>query len=121
MPYGTWFPGQVAAPGVKVFNENVIVNGWVQTQKGISTVNLPTITTPGTIASGGTIFNTTGYDVMVYASATSGIGTAVTIAGKLITSGTVGANNLASYYLSNGASIAGLTYSGTLTWTWVPV
>jgi len=117
---GTWFPGQVAVGG-RVFNNNVIINGQAILQKGITSYP-PSVTTPGTVASAGTVYNTTGYDCMVYASATTGIGKVVTAQGTLSTGNTVSASNALAggFYVPANAYIS-VTYAGTLTWFWAAV
>jgi hypothetical protein len=119
VPGGTWSPG-LAALGNRVYNSNLIVNGWIQAQKGIATFPpIPQVTTPGTVASGGTVYNSTGYDCMVYAKASTGIGTVVvgtvTITSTLSASGLVG-----SLYVPYGQPVI-LSYTGTLTWSWFAV
>jgi len=113
---GTWFPGQVAA-GARVFNNPVVVNGVTTMQKGFASYP-PVVATPGTIASGGTAYNTTGYDVMVYLSAsTSGT---ITVAGSALTALGTRTTTPAQVYLASGQSIS-FAYTGTLTWNWIAV
>jgi hypothetical protein len=109
----TMLTGAVTAPGG--FN-----SGTVSTFGGLATVP-PAVTTAGTVVSAGTVSNTTGYDVNVYASATSGIAKTVYpgIAGGTVP-GTIAPGATADYYLANGQSIA-VTYNGTLTWEWLAI
>jgi hypothetical protein len=117
---GTWFPGQVAVGG-RVFNNNVIINGQTILQKGLASYP-PSVTTPGTVASAGTVYNTTGYDCMVYASATTSISKVVTSAGTLSTgSGASGANLMIGGMYVPANQWISLTYTGTLTWFWAAV
>jgi hypothetical protein len=116
-----WAPGQ-AAVGFKAFNEPVIVNGVLQIQKGTYSFP-PPVTAPGTIASAGTVVNSSGVDCLVYASATTGISAAKIlsyngpVASTLSVAGTTPALNTATYYVPGPGAIA-LTYTGTLTWVW---
>jgi hypothetical protein len=136
VPAGTWYPGQ-AWPGYRVFNEPVVFaqpatfqgttpatfQGGITSpavatlSKGIASAG-PLVTSPGTVATGGTVSNATGYDVMVYASATTGISSAKI--GTAVVAGSVGAGFTASYYLYSGNTIT-LSYTGTLTWNWLAV
>lgn len=118
MPGGTWSPGQ-AALGNRVENNNQIVNGWLQAQKGLATFPpSQAVTTPGTVASGGTYTNTTGYDVMAYISATTSLGT-VTVGTQVIFTAAPGSATM-SVYLWYGSSII-IQYTGTLTMHWLAV
>lgn len=108
-----WYPGQVAV-GQKVFADPVLMARGFASQP-------PVVTTPGTATSGGTVTNSTGFDVMVYA-ATSGIGgtiSSVSINGGTITAigGSVAAG---AYYLPAGQTIS-ITATGTLAWKWLAV
>ena len=119
-----WFPGQ-AAVGQKVnavpeiFTQPVVFQGGIATQ--VSGASLPVITAPGTIASAGTVTNSTGFDAMVYASATSGIPKVVFpgIAAGTI-SGTAAPGQTVPIYWPNNQGVA-VTYNGTLTWTWLAI
>lgn len=114
MPGPQWFPGDLF-PGAKVNPEtNLFVKPPVM-QGGVYT-NVPTAATPGTVASGGTVSNTLGYDVVVYASATTGIQSAKI--GTVSIPGSVNSGNGTDYILPGGATIT-LTYTGTLSWTWL--
>ena len=98
-----WFTG-VAAVGTKVetapmqFTQPVVMQGGMATQ--VNGAALPVITAPGTVASAGTVTNTTGFDAMVYASATSGITVPI--------------------YWPNNQGVA-VSYNGTLTWAWLAI
>lgn len=115
---GTWTPG-AAAVGSKVINEPLVVNGVVGMQRGLYSYP-PTVTTPATVASGGTVFNSTGYDVMVYAQATGGIGTATTINGTPPFAVAVAASVPVSLYLPANQFIS-LTYTTTASWKWLAI
>ena len=118
-----WVPGQNFAG--KVFNDNVVVNGVLQIQKG--TYSFPvSVTAPGTVASGGTVLNSTGVDNTVFLSATSGSITAVKLLsynGAVTTSysisGTVASPSVISVPVAGPGAIA-VTYNGSMAWTWVP-
>lgn len=118
-----WVPGQVW--NGKVINENLAVNGVLQIQKG--TYSFPvSITAPGTVASGGTVLNSTGVDNTVFLSATSGSITAVKllsynggVATSYAISGTVASPAVISVPVAGPGAIA-VTYNGALAWTWVP-
>jgi len=120
-----WFPGD-AAVGSEVHSVPQIFSRPVVMQQGMATgVNgavPPSVTAPGTVASAGTVTNGTGYDCMVYLSATTGIqkivypqyGAGGTIAG------TTPAAQTSDIYVPNNVQIA-VTYTGTLTWTWLAI
>jgi hypothetical protein len=116
-----WAPGQ-AAVGSKAFNEPVIVNGLMQIQKGTYSFP-PSVTAPGTVASGGTVANTTGYNCWVYASASTGISAVKVVnynganSGTLTTAGTVPALGQGSYFVPGPGAII-VSYSGSLSWAW---
>jgi hypothetical protein len=116
-----WVPGQVLT-GYKTFADNVVVAGLLQIQKGTYSFT-PAVTSPGTVASAGTVLNNTGVNCLVYASATTGISASKILAynGAVATTttpaGTTPALNTATYYVPGPGAIA-LTYTGTLTWTW---
>lgn len=114
MPGPTWYPGDSAVGSRVNPEQNIFVKPPVM-QSGVWT-NAPTAATPGTVASGGTVSNSLGYDVMVYASATTGIQAAkvgtVSVPGSSIAGQTTG------FILPGGSTIT-LTYSGTLSWTWL--
>jgi hypothetical protein len=109
-----WYPGQVAI-GQKVFGDVVGMSKGFWSQP-------PVITTPGTPASSpGTVTNNTGFDVMVYMSAATGIGKIVVNGGTIGTGGTVTAANIPTdFYLASGQT-AVLTYTGLPSWTWLAV
>jgi hypothetical protein len=119
-----WFTG-VAAVGTKVetapmqFTQPVVMQGGMATQ--VNGAALPVITAPGTVASAGTVTNTTGFDAMVYASATSGI-TKVVFPG--ISAGTIAGTTAPGItvpiYWPNNQGVA-VSYNGTLTWTWLAI
>lgn len=119
-----WFPEQ-AAVGRKVndvptqFTQPVVMQGGMATQ--VNGASLPVITAPGTVASAGTVTNTTGFDAMVYASATTGIQKVVFpgITGGTI-AGTTPAAQTVPLYVPNNSAVA-VTYTGTLTWTWLAI
>jgi len=116
-----WFPGN-AAVGRKVipepaqFTQPVVMQGGVAT--GVNGISPPVVTTPGTAGPGTAVTNTTGFDCMVYASATTGISKVVANGGTAV--GTVYAGATGSYYVINNQSIT-VTYTGTLTWEWLAI
>ena len=63
-----WTPNQVAA-GYDTHPAPQIFGGVVQLQKGTYSF-LPSITAPGTVASAGTVLNSTGADCLVYLTPT---------------------------------------------------
>jgi hypothetical protein len=119
-----WSPG-VAAVGQKVepipvsFTQPVVFQAGIATQ--VNGASLPVITAPGTIASAGTVTNNTGFDAMVYASATAGIPKVVFpgIAAGTI-AGTAAPGQTVPIYWPNNQGVA-VTYNGTLTWTWLAI
>lgn len=119
-----WAPGQ-AAVGTDVHNSPQVFTGQIQKQGGQRSFP-PAVTAPGTIASPGTVQNNTGYDCLVYASATTGISAAkiLTYNGPTSTTvtpaGTLPATVTGTYLVPGPGAIA-LTYTGTLTWTWQPL
>jgi hypothetical protein len=119
-----WSPGQ-NPPGVHVEPVPTVFTQPVVFQKGFATgVNgssAPVITAPGTVASAGTVTNSTGFDCMVYLSATTGIQKIVYpgVSGGTV-AGTTPAAQTTDLYVANNQPIA-VTYTGTLTWTWIPV
>lgn len=118
----SWYPGQ-AAVGQKVFPEPTIFGQTPSFNKSINTGPTPVISTPSTVPSPGTVTNTTGYDCMVYASATTGIGSVKFTPGGSVSPGaSVSASALVAggFYVPAGSGIA-LTYTGTLTWLWLAV
>lgn len=114
MPGPQWYPGDLF-PNAKV---NADVNLFAQPaimQKGVWTTS-PTPATPGTVATGGTVSNTLGYDVVVYASSTTGISAAkvgtVSIPGSVVSGQT-------ATYIVPGYSTVTISYTGTLSWVWL--
>ena len=104
--------------------QNQVVVGSAQFQGGQYSF-LPAITAPGTVASGGTVSNSTGMDCMVYLSATSGIGAVKLLSynGANATSYSVGGTVTGAATLPvivTGPGAIAVTYTGTLTWVWVP-
>jgi hypothetical protein len=112
---GAWNPGDVAV-GSKVFPEPVVHAGLATFQKGQFSIP-PGVTSPGTVATGGTVSNNLGLDAVVYASATTGIQSAKI--GTVSIPGSVNSGNTADFIVPGNSSIT-LTYSGTLTWVWLP-
>lgn len=114
-------PGQ-NYQGSKYFPEPVVLGNTANFTKGLATGGLgaspPVVTTPSTVPSAGTVTNTTGYDVVVYAAATGGISAAVVAGGTV--PGVVANSASADYYLAAASAIT-LTYGGTLTWKWLAV
>ena len=109
-----WYPGD-NAPGVKVIASPTLFPQTPQLQKGQYT-SAPTPATPGTVASGGTVSNTLGYDVIVYASATTGVQSAKV--GTVSIPGSANSGQSVDYVVPGGSTIT-LTYSGNLTWVWL--
>lgn len=109
-----WYPGQVAV-GQKVEASvfGMARGFWSQP---------PVVTTPGTVLTGGTITNTTGFDCMVYMSATTGIGKIVVNGNGTVSTGATASASGApiGIYLPVNQTIVP-TYTGTLTWTWLAV
>ena len=114
MPGPTWFPGDSAIGSRVNPEQNIFVKPPVM-QAGVWT-NAPTAATPGTVATGGTVSNSLGYDVIVYASATTGIQSAKI--GTVSIPGSVNSGNTTDYIVPGGSTIT-LTYSGALSWTWL--
>lgn len=119
-----WYPGQVLAGGKVVaeptaFTQPVVFQAGIATQ--VSGAALPQITAPGTVASAGTVTNNTGFDAMVYLSSTTGIQKIVFVgvAGGTI-AGTTPASQTTDLYWPNNAAVA-VTYTGTLSWTWLAI
>src|SRR5271155_4603711 len=102
-----WYPGQVAI-GQRV---EAAVFGMA---KGFWS-EPPVVTNLGTVLTGGTVTNSTGFDCMVYMSATTGIGKIVFNSGGTIgLGGTVsGANIITPVYVPAGWTLTP-TYTGTL-------
>jgi len=115
IPASGWFPGE-NVPGVKVMGAPVLDTQTHGFQKGQASLAF-SVTSPGTIVSGGTVSNSTGVDCVVYASATSGI--ASSKIGSTSIPGSVSAGNTAQFLVPATSAIT-VTYSGTLTWAWLP-
>lgn len=119
-----WYGGQAPA-GVHTINQPVIITGQIQKQGGQRSFP-PAVTAPGTVASAGTVLNNTGYDCLVYASATTGISAAkiLTYNGATATTvtpaGTIPGAATGAFLVPGPGAIA-LSYTGTLTWTWQPL
>ena len=118
-----WVPGE-NQQGYDV-KQNLVTLGSAQFQGGQYSF-LPPITAPGTVASAGTVANSTGADCMVYLSATSGSITAVKLLsynGATATSftipGTVAAPAVLPVIVTGPGAIS-VTYNGSVAWTWVP-
>jgi hypothetical protein len=82
----------------------------------------PTVVAPGTTGSGTAVANSTGFDCMVYLSATTGIGKILVGLGTVSLGSTVSASNAMTggIYVPAGQTITP-TYTGTLTWAWLAV
>jgi hypothetical protein len=119
-----WVQGTVQT-GVEAIGSPVIVAGYLQKQGGIRSFQ-PAITAPGTIASSGTVFNSTGLDCNVYMSATVGITSVKILAynGGVATSysppGSIAPGQTVDFQVPGPGAIE-VTYTGALSWTWVPV
>ena len=114
MPGPQWYPGDLF-PGAKVNPETNLFASTALFQKG-QWNTAPTPASPGTVASGGTVSNSLGYDAIVYAAATTGISAAKV--GTVTIPGSVNSGQTTDYIVPGGSSIT-LTYGGTLTWTWL--
>ena len=119
-----WYPGQVLAGGKVIadptaFTQPVVFQGGIAT--GVRGATPPVITAPGTVASAGTVTNTTGFDAMVYLSATTGIQKIVFVGvpGGTV-AGTTPALQTADLYWPNNQAVA-VTYPGTLSRTWLAI
>lgn len=119
-----WTPNQ-AKVGFHTLNSGVVVTGLFQKQGGQFSFP-PSITQPGTVASAGTVVNSTGADCNVYLTATSGSITSVKLIsynGAVLSSytvaGTVAAPGVLPVMVYGPGAIA-VTYNGGLAWTWVP-
>ena len=116
-----WTPNQ-AQVGSKVYNEPVVVNGLLTIQKGTWSFP-PSVTAPGTVASGGTVVNNTGVDAIVYAQAASGISAVKVVAyngpnsGTTSIPGSVYAGATGTYSVPGPGAII-VSYAGSLTWAW---
>jgi hypothetical protein len=119
-----WVPNQVKT-GFHTINSGVVVGGLFQKQGGQYSF-APAITTPGTVASAGTVLNSTGADCLVYLAAQTGISVVKILSynGASSTSvtlpGTVAPLSVLPVYVPGPGAIA-VSYAGTLNWTWVPV
>jgi len=116
-----WTPNQ-AQVGSKVYNEPVVVNGLLTIQKGTWSFP-PSVTAPGTVASGGTVVNNTGVDAIVYASATTGISAVKVVSYNGVNSGTTSVPGSIYAAATGTYSVPGpgaiiVSYTGSLTWAW---
>jgi len=114
VPGPQWFPGD-SDPGTKVFASPVLFSRVLGYQAGQYNT-APTPATPGTVATGGTVSNTLGYDVMVYASSTTGI--SATKVGTVSIPGSVLSGETATYVVPGGSTVT-ISYTGTLSWVWL--
>lgn len=119
-----WYQGQTQ-PGVDVHNSPQVMTGQVAFQKGRWSFP-PPVTAPGTVASGGTVANSTGYDCLVYLTSSAGASVKVlSYNGPNATTwtlpGTVGAGALVPVYVPGPGGIAVTYASGTINWTWMPL
>ena len=125
MPNPQWFPGDLA-PGSKVISTPTIFSQGVTFQKAptfqgsavfqagvVNTASQPV--SPGTVATGGTVTNSLGYDAIVYASSTTGI--SATKVGTASIPGSALSGQTTTYVVPGGSTIT-ITYTGTLSWTW---
>ncbi len=114
MPGPQWYPGDLF-PGARVNPEQNLFVKPVITQAGVlNTAATPA--SPGTVATGGTVSNSLGYDAVVYASATTGIQSAKV--GTVSIPGSVNSGNTVDYVVPGGSTIT-ITYTGTLSWVWL--
>lgn len=118
-----WVPGQ-AKLGFDVHNQGVVVGELFQKQGGQYSFP-PAVTQPGTVASAGTVVNSTGADCWVYLFSSLGIsGVKIvnyngTNAGTVSLPGTVPAATMVPVFVP-GPAAAIVSYAGTLNWTWQP-
>ena len=125
MPNPQWYPGD-NAPGYEVhpspqifaqqaiFQKAPVYQGSAVFQAGV--VNTaPQPVSPGTVATGGTVTNSLGYDAVVYASSTTGI--SATKVGTASIPGSALSGQTTTYLVPGGSTIT-ITYTGTLSWTW---
>ena len=120
MPNPQWFPGDSAvnskvSSAPQIFTQAVTFQKAVQFQAGQYNSD-PQPASPGTVAPGGTVSNTLGYDAVVYASATTGIQSAKV--GTVSIPGSVNGGTAADYIVPGGSTIT-LTYTCTLSWVWL--
>lgn len=122
-----WYANQ-AAVGLHVVNMPAIFTGYVQKQGGVRSWQ-PNIVAPGTVASAGTVFNSTGLDCVVYVQALAGGSiTAVkvlssqfsTATAYTLPSGTVAYPNIISVVVPGPGGIA-VSYNATMNWVWQPL
>jgi hypothetical protein len=111
---GPVFQGNPVVSGALTVSGAATVSGLFTAQKGVATIP-PFVATPGTVATLGTVTNSLGFNVVVYASAVSGIQAAKV--GTYSVPGSTIAGDTATYYVASGNSIT-LTYTGNLTWLW---
>ena len=116
IPASGWFPGD-NAEGFRVESGPVLNSQTLGLQKGQASLAY-SVTGPGTVASAGTVSNNTGVDCMVYAYATGGNITAVKIGGTAV-GGSASTGNVLTVMIPATSSIT-VSYTGTLTWTWLP-
>jgi hypothetical protein len=114
VPGPQWYPGDYA-PGTKVEATPVLNSQTAIFQKGQYNT-APTPATPGTVATATAVSNTLGYDVMVYASSTTGI--SATKVGTVSIPGSALAGETVGYIVPGGSSIT-ISYTGTLSWVWL--
>jgi hypothetical protein len=106
-----WYPGQNKS-GWKVESSPFLMAQGFASQP-------PAVTAPGTAGPGTAVTNNTGYDVMVYLSATQGMGS-VAINGIGILGSAASTITPSMVYLPANQTIT-VTYSGALTWRWQAV
>jgi hypothetical protein len=107
-----WYPGQVnIGQKVEAAVFGMAKGFWSQP---------PVVANLGTVLTGGTVTNSTGFDCMVYMSSTTGISKVVFNSGSTVSAGTVGPAQVLPVYVPAGYTLTP-TYTGTLTWTWLAV
>ena len=117
-------PGQNAA-GADLHTAPAAFIGQIQKQGGQRSFP-PSVTAPGTVASGGIVYNTTGYDCLVYPSATTGVGAIKVLnynganVSTISPVGSLAANTTAAVLVPGPGAIAA-TYTGVLSWVWQPL
>jgi hypothetical protein len=114
VPGPQWYPGDYF-PGARVNADQQLFAQTQILQKGVWTT-APTPATPGTVATGGTVSNSLGYDVVVYASSTTGISAAKV--GTVSIPGSAVSGQTATYIVPGGSTVT-ISYTGTLTWVWL--
>lgn len=116
-----WTPNQVQV-GWETHTAPQVFAGQIQLQKGKYSFP-PSLTAPGTVASGGTVANSTGNDAIVYAAASTGISAVKIVsynganAGTITVPGSLFAGATGTYPVPGPGAII-VSYAGSLNWAW---